>query len=276
MVSDERLKFAIELAQAGKHPEAEKMFRVVLREEPANLAAWVWYSDVAADLPERIHAMEQAVAQCPGNSMLEERLESLRRGLPVQEPMQVPSYTERKTGPPNESMPFLLHRGKILEDRGKFESAIEIYNSVITYSRSPAERVEATRRIEDIRTRLEADKIQRVHPTLNLLRLATGPVLLFIIMVFVQSGLNPLHTPLLSLLGIVSVAAGSLMVSITEMWPVHPAWVALFGNPGAGEEPEMRKGIRMLGWALLLAPYTMFLMDAGQRLVTLQSSMLGQ
>ena len=276
MVSDERLKFAIELAQAGKLPEAEKMFRVVLRDDPANLAAWVWYSDVAANLPERIHALERANALCPGNSMLHERLETLRRGLMAHEPKLVPAYTERKTGPPGESMPFLLQRGKILEDRGKFESAIEIYNSVITYSRSPAERVEATRRIEDIRTRLEADKIQRVHPTLNLLRLATGPVLLFIIMVFVQSGLNPLHTPLLSLLGIVSVAAGSLMVSVTEMRPVHPAWVAVFGKPGAGEEPEMRKGIRLLGWALLLAPYTTFLMDAGQRLVTLQSSMLGQ
>lgn len=252
------------------------MFRVVLRDDPANLAAWVWYSDVATDLPERVHALEQAVALCPGNAMLKERLETLRRDLPGQAPKQVPAYTERKTGPPSESMPFLLQRGKIFEDRGKFEAAIETYTSIITYSRSPAERVEATRRIEDIRTRQEADKIQRVHPTLNLLRLATGPVLLFIIMVFVQSGLNPLHTPLLSLIGIACVAAGSLMVSITEMRPVHPAWVKLFGRPGAGEEPEMRKGIRLLGWALLLAPYTMFLMDAGQRLVTLQSSVLGQ
>lgn len=276
MVSDERLKFAVELAQAGKHTEAEKIYRVVLRDDPSNLAAWVGYSNVAADLPERIHALERAVALCPGNSMLEVRLETLRRELPEQEPQQVPAYTERKTGPPSESMPFLLQRGKVLEDRGKFEAAIEIYTNVITYSRSPAERVEATRRIEDIRTRQEADKIQRVHPTLNLLRLATGPVLLFIIMVFVQSGLNPLHTPLLSLLGIASVAVGSLMISITEMRPVHPAWVNLFGKPGAGEEPEMRKGIRLLGWALLLAPYSMFLMDAGQRLVTLQSSMLGK
>lgn len=276
MVSDERLKFAIELAQSGRRTEAEKMFRVVLRDDPANLAAWVWYSDIAANLPERMYALEQAVALCPENSIFKERLETLRRELPIQESNQVPAYTERKTGPPSESMPFLLQRGKILEDRGKFEAAIEIYNNVITYSRSPAERVEATRRIEDIRTRQEADKIQRVHPTLNLLRLATGPVLLMIIMVFVQSGLNPLHTPLLSLLGIASVAAGSLMVSITEMRPVHPAWVKLFGKPGAGEEPEMRKGVRLLGWALLLAPYTMFLMDAGQRLVTLQSSMLGK
>lgn len=276
MASDDTLTVAIAAARSGKLAVAEKLLRKVLDDDPGNLAAWVWYSDVTTNLPERIRALERAIALRPDDPLLQGRIEALRREMPPKEPQQVPAYTERKTGPPTESMPFLLQQGKVLEDRGEFEAAVETYISVKTHSRSPAERVEATRRIEDIHTRLEADKIQRVHPTLNLLRLTTGPVLLFIIMVLMQSGLNPLHTPVLSMLGILSVAAGSLMISVTEMRPVHPRWVAMFGEPGAGDEAEMRKGVRLLGWALLLAPYTMFLIDAGQRLGVLQASVLGK
>lgn len=276
MISDESVKSAIAAVRAGRRAEAERLLQEAVRCDPANLAAWLWYSDVAEDLSTRVHALERAMALRPGDPLLEGRLEAMRRELPPVEVRQSPAYEERKTAPPTESMPNLLRQGKVLEERGEFESAAAVYATVTTHSRSPAERVEAARRIEDIRTRQEADKIQRVHPTLNLLRLATGPVLLFVIMVFMQSGLNPLHAPLLSLVGVVGVAAGSLMVSVTEMRPMHPYWVDQFGEPGSGEELEMRKGIRLLGWALLLAPYTMFLIDAGQRLGVLQASVLGK
>ncbi len=276
MVSDERLKLAITAAQVGRRAEAERLLLEVLRGEPANLAAWVWLSDVAADLSTRIQALERALTLRPDDPLLLGRLEAMRRELPPAKPAQAPALAERKTGPPAESMPYLLQQGKIQEDCGEFEAAIATYTNVVTHSRSPAERVEATRRIEDIRMRQEADQIQRVHPDLNLARLTTGPVLLFIIMVFMQSGLNPMHMPLLSLLGIISVAAGSMMTAVTDMRPAHPRWVAMFGKPGDGDEPEMRQGIRLLGWALLLAPYTMLLINAGQRLSVLQASVLGK
>lgn len=251
------------------------MLREALRCDPANLAAWVWFSDVTSDLPTRIHALERALALRPDDPLLLGRLEALRRDLTTASPKDA-AKGEQKTGPPTESMPYLLQQGKRQEDCGEFEAAIETYTSVITHSRSPAERVEATRRIEDIRMRQEADQLQRVHPDINWLRLATGPVLLFVIMVFMQSGLKLYQMPILSLMGIASVVLGSLMVSITEMRPAHPRWVAMFGKPGEDDEPEMRRGIRLLGWALLLAPYTMFLIDAGQRLGVLHASMFGK
>ena len=146
---------------------------------------------------------------------------------------------------------------------------------MIVHSRSAAERVEALRRIENLHTHQEAHTIQHVHPNLNLLRLTVGPVLLFGIMVLMQSGLNPFHLSLLALLGLVSVLSGALLVAATEMRPAPPKWVELFGQPGTGDEPEMRRALRLLGWALLLAPYTMLLIDAGHRLEILQTSVLG-
>jgi hypothetical protein len=95
-------------------------------------------------------------------------------------------------------------------------------------------------------------------------------------MVFLQSGLNPLHTPLLSFPGILSVFAGSLLVSATEMRPAHPYWIARFGLPGTGDEPDMRRGLRLLGLAMLLAPYALFLIEAGHRLGLLQASVLSR
>jgi hypothetical protein len=147
---------------------------------------------------------------------------------------------------------------------------------VIALSHLPAERLEAERRIENIRLRQEADGFQKVSPTVTLLRLACGPVLLFAMMVFMQSGLNPLHTPLLALPGFFSVLAGSLVISATSMRPAHPRWLKLLGVKSTAEEPEIQNGARLLGWALLIAPYTMFFIEAGHRLGVLQSSMLAR
>jgi hypothetical protein len=136
------------------------------------------------------------------------------------------------------------------------------------------ERLEAQRRMESIQLRQEAHHFQPVHPNLTLGRLAAGPVLLFIVAVFMQSGLKPTHLPLPVLPGTLSVIAGSLLVALTEMVPVHPKWIEWFGAPGTSDEPDMRRGLRLLGWALMLAPYIMFFIEAGSRLGTLQSSLL--
>ena len=118
-----------------------------------------------------------------------------------------------------------------------------------------------------------ADRAQPIHPTLNLLRVTVGPVLLFGLMIFIQSSLNLANASFLAIPGIASVLAGSFLVSVTTMRPMHPKWIERFGAPGAGSEPETRFRLQLLGWLCMLAPLAIFFVEAGFRLAVLRGSM---
>lgn len=250
-VMSDALREAISLRDAGKVQDAVDLLERVTVADPLNERAWMLLSEIHAEPDQKIRALEKILELNPGNDTAAQRLDQLRK---LQEDP--------------------LTRGAYLEAQGQEELAVQVYLSVETHSRSAPDRLEARRRITDIRLRQEVDQIHKVNPTVNVLRLAVGPFLLFAVMVFMQSGLNLLHMPLPVLPGLLSVLAGGLLISVTEMRPAHPKWVELFGAPGSGDEPEMRRGLRLLGWALMLAPFTIFLIEAARRLNELQSSML--
>lgn len=241
------------MLNTGKRAEAVQMLEKITAADPTNAEAWLLLSEADPEPAARLRALKQALALDPANQQVAHRIEQMRQ-------------LEKDS----------LQWGAALEARGALEEAAMVYLSINTHSRLPAERLEASQRIGRIRLRQEANSLHKVSPTLDLVRLALGPVVLFIVMIFMQSGLNPLHTPLLAIPGAISVLAGSLLVSATDLRPAHPKWIALFGLPGAGDEPEMRRGLRLLGLALLLAPYTMFFIEASLRLGVLQASMLSR
>ncbi len=234
-------------------PETVEQLQERLKATPQDASAWLRLSELQQDTEEKFLSLQKVHALDPGNEEASHRLEALRPKLP--DP---------------------LHTGLLLEEDGKFDEAILLYRTIVGLSRKPTERLEANRRIGSLQLRQEADRVQPVSPTLNLLRVTFGPVLLFALMVFIQSGLNPLRTPLLAIPGIICVTAGSLLVSVTGMRPMHPKWIALYGTPGTGDEPQKREEMRWLGWLLMLAPFTIFLLEAGFRLGVLQSAMMRQ
>lgn len=238
------------LAGDGEKTQAIHLFRAITSKHPGFAPAWIELAHLEPALPERIRAAESALAVDPANSEIKALLDRLRE---------------------EQKHPFRY--GQLLEEQGQFEQAVELYRSVIIHSRLANDRIKAQRRVENIQLRLEAHQAQPVHPNLNLLRLTIGPILLFLMMLFMQSGLKFTHIPFVAFAGIFSVAAGGFLVAVTEMVPAHPAWVKLFGQPGSSDEPETRRGLRMLGWALQFAPYTIFLLEASQRLGELQAAM---
>jgi hypothetical protein len=247
---DEQINQAVGLAKSGQRAGAAALLETITETHPESERVWRLLCKVSRDPVVRIRALEHALIFRPADEAASRELERLRRLS--EDPMKLGAYLERQ---------------------GEGELAIRTYTGVTVHSRSAAERVEALRRIERIQLRQEGDSLHKVDPTANLIRLAVGPVLLFAMMVFMQSGLNPLHLPFLVLPGLASVTLGSLILSATDMRPVHPLWAKLVGKPETGDEPEMRRGLRLLGWALLATPYTMFFIEAGQRLGALQSSM---
>ncbi|MBE0697553.1 MAG: hypothetical protein IH586_11585 [Anaerolineaceae bacterium] len=251
-LSDE-LAQAQQLVGEKKYPEAISLLRNLVYQYPGSEKAWLALADLEPGLPERTLAVEKVLKLDPHNPDVQRLLKQVQK--------------EQKNP---------LQRGQYLEEQGEFDRALEVYLYIVTHSRLATQRLEARRRMENIDLRQEAHHIQPVHPNLNLARLAAGPVLLFLILLFMQSGLKITHLPLLALPGILSVGIGSLLVAVTEMVPAHPKWVAWYGRPGNGDEPEMRQGMRLLGWALMLAPYTIFMIEAGARLGMLQSAILSR
>lgn len=241
---------ARDLLRGNLRAEALDLAQSIVEADPTHEQAWLLLSEFHPDIYQQIEALKNALLVNFHNKAAWARLKAL-----------------------NKAQKSPLQTGLWLEERGQFEQAVEIYRSAITHSRSSMERWQAQRSIDRITLQQESEHIRPVAADLNLVRLAAGPILLFAMMVFFQSGLNPLHISPLACPGILSVLLGSLMLSATGMRPLHPLWIGLFGVPGTPGEPKMRRELRMLAWVLMLAPFTMFLIAASYRLGVLQASM---
>jgi hypothetical protein len=248
---DPELAQAHSLVSQKRYLEAVSLLRSLVDQYPGSEKTWLTLADLEPGLKERAQAIEKALHLDPNNPDAQHMLEQVQK--------------EQKNP---------LQRGQYFEEQGEFDRAMEVYLYIATHSRLATQRLEARRRMENMHLRQEAHTMQPVNPNLNLARLTAGPVFLFLMLLFMQSGLKFSHLPLLALPGILSVIIGSSLVALTEMVPAHPKWVAWYGQPGSGEEPEMRRGMRLLGWALLFAPYTIYIIDAGARLGMLQSALL--
>jgi hypothetical protein len=175
---------------------------------PQHSETWLLIAEITPRTQEKLSALRKAAEIEPNNEEIRaqcQRLEALERN------------------------PFLA--GQQHEERGEREQARLVYEWIKVHSRSPADRIEAARRMENLRITEEAERLHPISPTLGLLRLTLGPAILFGLLIFIHSGLNPLKLPLLSLLGQASVLAGSLLVNVTGLRPMHPRWVELFGRP---------------------------------------------
>jgi hypothetical protein len=241
---------AAHLAEAGEIEAALTLLYALVEVHSSHVEAWRLIAQLSPSAQGKIAALQKAAAIQPENEAIRADIQRLTQ---------------------LDGNPFLI--GQQHEERGEREQARLVYEWIQVHARSATARLEAARRIEDLRISGEAEHLHRVSPTLNLLRLTAGPAVLFGLLVFIQSGLNPLKLPLTALLGGASVLAGSLLVNVTGLRPLHPRWVKAFGRPGSPKELEMRFDLRLLGWALLAAPFLLFFIEALRRLMVFRAAM---
>jgi hypothetical protein len=80
---------AILLSKAGKKEEARQVLNEVLRQEPRNEVAWLWYVDTFLKREERIIALKRLLQVLPNHPLASKALTSLEE--PVTEKVQVVS-----------------------------------------------------------------------------------------------------------------------------------------------------------------------------------------
>jgi hypothetical protein len=73
------LRQAIDLARAGKKDESRSILAELIRSEPQNELAWIWYADTWADTETRVQALERGLEHNPNSQKIGQALQVLRK-----------------------------------------------------------------------------------------------------------------------------------------------------------------------------------------------------
>lgn len=248
--SQEWMRQAAEALKDGRRDLALNLARHVTLEDPAAGQAWLLVANLSPDPAEQERALEAALRANPSDKILQRRLEEVRE---------------------LSQHPLLL--GLSYQRRGDLDLAMDVYNRVLTSSSSREERVEAATLLDFATFYQRFPEVKPVSPNRTLVRMATGPILLYLFLLLMQSGLNPLHAPLLPALGVLPTILGSFLLVLAGTRPLHPAWVRAFGSAGQGDEPLYRGLAKTAAWLMLLTPYALLAIDSFERLARLYQTL---
>jgi tetratricopeptide (TPR) repeat protein len=232
------------LLKSGAKQQAVGMLREITLKYPGNERAWFMQSYAEPVIEDQMAAIEKVLALNPGNQKAMQRRESLGRLI---------------------ENPILL--GLEYENGGDLNQAIATFYRVFMLSKSTDERTEASLYMEQARTRLEDPAWKPPSPTLTVLRLTGGPILLYGLLILMQGGLNPLHIAFHFYVEGVLVVVSSFILALTTSKPRHPRWLAEFGRPGELRETFIRLALILLGVFFMIGMYVLFFMEAWNRLV---------
>ncbi|MBN1145789.1 MAG: hypothetical protein JXA78_00930 [Anaerolineales bacterium] len=223
----------------GNKPRALELLLRYVSVDERNESAWYLLSKLAPSQEDRIIALENVLTLNPRHSQAQARLEQLHN---------------------HETQP--LAAGIRYEQRGDLENAINQYIQASMQASSLADRLEARRRLELAQLRVRAPDYKPISPQATLLRLSSGPLLMFGILLFLHGGMRPLPILLPWFLGSGCILLGSLLVEVTSTMPLLSYWYSWWQAHGLGHEGIARLALWFLGLALLLIPYSLLFVHA--------------
>jgi tetratricopeptide (TPR) repeat protein len=301
MSIDEKLQQGISAARAGQRREARDLLREVVAIDPRNVLAWMWLSGLLDGLDERIAACERALALDPGNARMQAYREQLLAKLP--QPAQVAGQDpagETGAGPGDDvdadldekvracqaalaanpqdararqelqrlqylaGHPFEL--GIHYEEQGEPARAMRSYQRAFALAVTRQDKDAVYQRIHQLENR-QKEKIVHIPPAISVARLTAGPPLLYLGLLLLQVGINPLAEPALLLwVGLLWVALGAFLAAMAAVHSYHPLWQQVFKDAGSGRSSRARLAMGAIGWTMILLPHLILFFDALVRL----------
>jgi hypothetical protein len=162
----------------------------------------------------------------------------------------------------------LLDLARMYEEEGQFDKAVSTYNRA-------AMQAKTDRQWDDIYwnvTRLEnlkREKIVYISPRLSIARLTIGPSILYVMLMFIQVGVNPLAHPEPFLwLGAFWALLGGFLIAVATVPSRHRLWLLLFDDAGSGGSPAARFMMAAAGWTLVILPHFMLIWNAYNRMIS--------
>ena len=234
---DRARSWLLEAEVAYRQGDSERAQELLLRYvgvDEQNESAWYLLSKLVPNREDRIIALENVLTLNPGHAEAQARLDRLRRV---------------------DEQP--LAAGIMYEQQGDLNNAINQYIQASMQANSLADRLEARRRLELAQLRVQAPDYKPISPRATIMRLSSGPVLMFGALLFLQGGMRPLPLILPWLLGSGCILLGSLLVEVTSTMPLLSYWYSWWQARGLGHEGLARFAIWLFGLALVLIPYSL-------------------
>jgi tetratricopeptide (TPR) repeat protein len=238
----QKIEAAIQEAETakskGQYKEALLILRQLIEGGNGNEQIWMLISDLVPNRKSRINALQKVLSLNPDHSEARNRLEDIQ--LAGEDPLGL---------------------GKLYEDRGELEKAIDEYRWLTMMANSPVIREEAKRRLTSAKIRLQAPEFKLVKPQLTLARMTLGPILLFGVLMFLHSGLNLLKIPLALWIGWPFVALGSFLIVLTNepstAYILHTLWKSIGRGTAA---PSL--ALKRLGILFITLPFTALIVES--------------
>ncbi len=104
-ISSELLEIAIELAQNGDKKAIRELLKLIVKEDPTDELAWIWYANTSPTIQERIQTLEEFRKQNPENQRIEYLCASLSESITKETEVHPPPPPDLST--PTESLAAL-------------------------------------------------------------------------------------------------------------------------------------------------------------------------
>lgn len=234
---------AVTAYKNGRRQQARELLQELVAKEPRHEKAWLGLSRLVDAVEEQIIALERVLDINPNHQKAQERLTQLQRAHDNN-----------------------LALGRAYEESGLLDKAITAYKLAEKNAASVTDRTIARQRRQAAEKQQKQTRtVQVTSPTANLIRLASGPVLIYGLLLFIHSGLNPLRISLPLLLSGVGVVVGSLLLVGTANTPHHPFWKRLLGPEGIADK-QTQLAMSVIGLVLMLIPFGIMIISAMNRL----------
>lgn len=229
-------------AERNDIDSALRLARQTVEKEPDYEAAWLLIGSISPDLDQQLLAWEMASQLNPSNPQTIAALQQAR-------------YS--KVNP--------LSLAKRLEQQGRFEEALKVYEASASKARNSQEFDHIYKQILRIEG-LKRENIRYIDPASSIARLTFVWPSLYLSLALVQVGLNPFAHPAFYLwLGLPIVLLGSFLLSIAEVRSRHLLWQKLFEELGDGSD-FARFVTAAVGWFLVIVPHILIVFDSLNRL----------
>ncbi len=249
----ELLQEAVWAYRNGRHHQARQHLMQITRTDPTHIKAWLGLAQVAQAPAEKIVALEAVVSINPQHEKAAAALQKARADF---------------------DDPLAL--AQAYEAVNLTAKALAAYQQAAKSATNATDRHIASkhaRALQSSQQQLKQEQKQKPERPLvftsdnaNLIRLGVGPLIIYMLLIFIHGGLNPLRVPWEAYLGIPIVAVGGLIIAGAANAPHHPYWQLLFGQQGI---PNGGAGalLSFVGIVIVLIPILLVLTVSFNKLI---------
>lgn len=248
---------AIEAYKNGRRHRARELLEHFVRENPTHEKAWLGLSQLSPKSEEKIVTLEMALNLNPENPKAQAQLQELKL---------------------NQEDSLAL--GLAYENYKQYGRAMAAYQYATKNAISSTDRHIARKHYLLIKAKSEKFKeiqkeeqknVKVTSANTNLIRLALGPMIIYMLLMLIHGGLNPLNVPVLFYLGIIGVIIGSLLTVGAANTPHHPFWQKLLGPEGI-TDTLTRSIMTGLGLLFIILPFGLIFVSGLNRIAQLRGN----